>query len=68
MKKQFFQFAVLFHPTEEEYKTGTRSKVLVEISTIFASDAKEAGILAARQIPETYLEKLDQVEIAVRPF
>jgi len=68
MKKQFFQFAVLFHPTKEGYEKGEHSKALVEIKTIFASDAKEAGILAAREIPAEYLDKLDQVEIAVRPF
>ena len=35
---------------------------------VLAKDDKEVAIRAARAIPETYLDKLDQVEILVRPF
>lgn len=66
---KLYQYAVLYHPTEKQKKDeGLSSKVLVALTTILAQDDKGAAIQAARAIPEQYVDKLDQVEIAVRPF
>jgi len=65
---KLFQYAVLFHPTEEEKKVDEKSKVIVELTTVLAVDEKTAAILAGRDIPEEYLDKLDQVEVAIRSF
>lgn len=35
---------------------------------LIAADDAQAMILAARAIPEAYLDKLDDVQVAVRPF
>ena len=73
MKKKLFQYAVLWHPKEDNKTAGgttvtESSKILVEPTTVLASDEKSVGILAAKKIPDEYNEQLDQVEVLVRPF
>lgn len=64
-----FQYSVIFHPTEKEIKDdGAKSKVLVEIKTILAKDASAVQMTAAMEIPAEYKDKLDQIQIALRPF
>jgi hypothetical protein len=65
---RLYQFAVLWHPTAEEKKEGKKDKVIVPINTVVAADDKSATLMAGREIPKEYLECLDQVEVAVRPF
>jgi hypothetical protein len=65
---QMWQFAILWHPNEEEAKAGKRSTVLVDLKTVLAPDQQGATILAAREIPADNLTALDQVEIVLRPF
>jgi len=68
MKQSLFQYAILFHPTEEEMEKGQKSKVLSDLKTILAVNQNSAFLAAAKQIPDGYEDKLDQVEIAIRPF
>lgn len=65
---KLFQYAVFFVPNEEQYKSGDRAKILVEPKTVLTSDDKSAMILAARDIPTEYLDKIDQIQVACRPF
>lgn len=69
---KLFQYAVIYNPlpTEEQVKTGEKpaSKLLIPITSVLANDEKQASMLAARAIPDAYTDKLDQVEIALRPF
>jgi len=44
------------------------SELIVEVEQVLARSDKEALMMATRAIPEEYADKLDQVEIAVRPF
>ncbi len=39
-----------------------------DITNVVARDEKEVLMIAAREIPAEYLDKLDRVEIALRPF
>lgn len=48
--------------------TTAPSTILVTPSNILSVDEKTVAMRAARQIPEDYLDKLDEVEILVRPF
>ena len=68
MKTRIFEFAILLHPTEDEEKAGAVTQMLVEPTTVLAADVDAANILAARKIPDAHLERLDRIEIAVRPF
>ncbi len=68
MKARLFQYAILWHPNEAETKAGEKSKVLVQPATMLAADVNGANMAAAMEIPKDYKEKLDQIEIAMRPF
>lgn len=70
---KLYEYAVLYHPRPVKTKEGEeekpqRSKLLVDVTRILANNEKEAAMIAARAIPEEYVDKLDRVEIALRPF
>ena len=72
-KGKLFEYAVIFHPKAKKAKDGeeeqaSKSALLQTVTTVLAGTPEEVGILAARSIPEKYLDKLDQVEIVIRPF
>jgi len=70
-KGKLFEYAVLFHPDArkvgEEWVTDP-SQLIVEPKRVVARDDKAVAIQASRDIPDTYLDKLDKVEVIVRPF
>lgn len=74
MKQRLFQYAVLWHPKEQNKNDLTagapqeKSKIVVEPTIVLAGDEKSVGMLAAKKIPDDYNDQLDQIEILVRPF
>jgi hypothetical protein len=72
MSAKMFQYAILFTPlpSEAQVKAGEtpKTEVICDITSLLAKDAAQAAMIAARAVPEQYIDKLDQVEIAVRPF
>lgn len=67
MKQKLFQFAVLFHEKKAN-KEEIKSKEVVGIKTILATDEKVALLQIAKQIPDQYSDKLQDIEILIRPF
>lgn len=72
-KQQIFEYAVLYHPPRKRNAEGEatehgRTKLIVDVTRIVAKDEAEATLLAARAIPEEYVDKLSECEVAVRPF
>ena len=66
---KIFEFAAIYIPEENEgEKQSEKAKIIVQPTTVLAKDEKQAAMLAARALPEEYVNKLDCVEIAVRPF
>ncbi len=68
---KLFEYAVLFKPNNEDKgKDDPKEKVeiLVDKTSVLASSPEEVSIVAAREIPDAYVERLDEVEIIVRPF
>lgn len=66
---KLFQYAILWHPTEKQIKDeGAKSKVLVDLKTILASDQNTALMTASMDIPQDKRDQLDQIEIALKPF
>lgn len=69
---KLYEYAVIFNPlpTKDQNERGEKPKsiLLVDVTRTLANDDKEAMMLAARSIPETHTDKLDRVEIALRPF
>lgn len=66
---KLFEFAVVYQPKK---KDGGAEKaaatILVPTTLVLARDEKHAAMLAARAVPSTHAEQLDEVDIAVRPF
>ncbi len=71
-KGQLFEYAVLFHPKPTKDPAGNdttpKSEVIVEPTRILAENEKEVSIKASRAIPEKFDDKMELVEILVRPF
>lgn len=69
---KLFEYAVLYHPhqTKEQRDRGesARSELIIDVQRVLARDDKEVNLVAARGIPEKFLDKLDRIEVAVRPF
>ena len=69
---KLYEYAVIFNPiaTKEQNERGDKPKsiLVVDVKRVLANSDKEALMLAARDIPEQYTDKLDRLEIACRPF
>jgi hypothetical protein len=72
MQKRLFAYAVLYHPKPKKQKDGEEialaSEIVQDPKWVLAANPDQVSILAARAIPEKYLDDLDQVEILVSPF
>jgi len=69
MKMRLFEYVMLLHPELDVHgKEKGKTILLKEITSVLASDEKQVGILAAREIPFDNIDHLDRVEIVVRPF
>lgn len=69
---KLFEYAILYHPKTIKDGSGnditTPDKIISSPQFVLAKDDKEVAIRAARSIPDEYMDKLDLVEIVVRPF
>lgn len=65
---KLFEYAVIFNPDKKEAKEGVKSAIVIKPTTILAKSEKEVNFIAARSIPDDYADKIDQLDIAVRPF
>lgn len=67
--KKIYEYHLVYRPTDLEIEEGKKDEMLTKLpQTVFAKDEKTACMIAARNIPEKYADKLDQIEVAVRPF
>lgn len=72
-KGKLFEYAVLYHPREKKDAAGNpieqkRSIIVTDLTRVLAVSDKEVGMLAAKAIPAAYDDKLEDVEIIIRPF
>ena len=71
-KASYMSLQCLHHPTPRKDSSGNeelvKSKVVTEVTRILAGSPDEVSILAARSIPDQYLDKINEIEIVVRPF
>ena len=52
-----------------QLKGGRReTPLVVDVKRILANNEREVGVIAARSIPEEFTDRLDQIDIAIRPF
>ena len=63
-----YQYAILFNPkNDDDKKEREKSAILVQPTTIIANDDKSALILASRSIPDSHVDRLSEVKIAIWP-
>jgi hypothetical protein len=71
-KGRLFEYALLFHPKQSkeqaERNESPKSEILISPTTVLAATPEQVSILASRAIPPEYVDKLDDIEIVVRPF
>lgn len=71
-RQKLFEYAILYHPKEKKDVAGNivneKSKVVKPLTETLAADDKEVGIRAARELPEEYLDKIEDIEIIIRPL
>lgn len=72
-KGKLFEYAVIYHPKEKKDAAGDpleqkKSIIVQDIARVLAGSDKEVAMLAAKAIPDDYNDKLDDVEIVIRPF
>jgi hypothetical protein len=69
---KLYEVAILYHdkPTKAEEEQGKRPKttVIKDVIRLVAKDEREALLTAARDIPVEYIDKLESVEVLIRPF
>jgi len=69
---KLYEYAVIYNPlpTKDQDERGEtpKSELIVDVRRALSNSDKEIMMLAAREIPEKYTDKLDRLEIAVRPF
>lgn len=69
MNPKLFQVAILWHPTEKQKKDdGAKSVIVLPPKFILATDAQNALMAGAMEIPADKREQLDQVEVVVKAF
>lgn len=69
---KLYEYAVIYNPipTKDQQERGEtpKSELVVDVTRVLSNNDKEAMMLAARAIPDGYTDKLDRLEIALRPF
>lgn len=72
MAAKLYEYAIIHHErvTKKQEEEGKRptSTVLKTPSTFLARDEKEVLLTAARDIPIEYADRLDEIEVLIRPF
>lgn len=63
-----FQYVIFLNPKNDNEGPSERPRILVDQKTVLASSERQAGIIASRDIPEDVIDRLEEVEIVVRPF
>jgi len=65
---KLFQYAVIYQPDEAERKNGAKPEIVIDLKTVLAESESVVGMMAAREIPDGFKDKLSRMEVAVRPF
>lgn len=66
-KVRLYEFAVYYAPPQDE-EDADEPQMIVEPDTILSGSKKAVQLKAARQIPESFDDKLEDVYIVIRPF
>lgn len=66
---KLYEYAVVLHPKKKkESDPLLASRLILSPQSVMAESIDHARMYAARDIPTEYAERLDEVEILIRPF
>ncbi len=65
---KLWEYAVILLPRQRNGRTVEEGEIVVQPTTILAKDEDEARLIAGRSIPESFIAKLERLEICLRPF
>ncbi len=65
-RARLFEYIIIWHPTEQQEKEGAKAKIIIDLTRTLSKDVAGAQTLAARAIPEEYIDQIAQVEILFR--
>lgn len=65
-KARLFEYVIIWHPTEQQEKEGAKAKIIVDLTRMLAKEVSSAQALAARAIPEEYIDQIAQIEVLFR--
>jgi hypothetical protein len=69
---KLFQYVILYHPKptkeQNERNESPKSTVIVGPKNEVAVEEKHAAMIAAREIPAEYVDRMEDVEVVIRPF
>jgi hypothetical protein len=69
-RKNLFEYAVLFHPKSTKDAMGNDTtpptEIVTPLTVVLAQSDKEVSMVAARGLPEKFLDKLDDIDIIIR--
>jgi hypothetical protein len=69
MEAELYQYAVILQAKEDkDGEIVEESKLVVDLQTCLAKDQGQAAMIAARAIPEEFMDRIDRLTVAVRPF
>lgn len=67
-----FEYAIIYHPQSIKDAAGNETRghdeLLVKPTYVLAKSDKEVAMRAAREIPDAYIDRLERIEVCVRPF
>jgi hypothetical protein len=64
-----YQYVVVLQPKlDNDGNVVEEGQIIVEPTVVLASDADQAMMLAARKIPDGFMDRIGRINVAVRPF
>lgn len=63
-----YEYVIFLNPKKKEGEPEEKARLLGDRKTILAANEKQAGIIASRDIPEEFIDRLEEIEVALRPF
>ena len=65
---KIYLYCIVYRPNDEEKKDGIKEEIIAPISCCLANDENQARVIAAQEIDTSFKNKLDRIEVAVKPF
>ena len=66
VRAKLFEYVIVWLPTEQQEKEGQKAQIVIDLTRLLAKDITTAQTIAARAIPEQYMNQLEQIEVLFR--